>query len=219
MGLAAAVSPFRCWCGAIMQLPAWMARWREPKVGPSKLIVGLGNPGAEYAGNRHNAGFWCVDRLAEKHRLRFNSRRAHSIVGRGQITGHDVALARPQTSMNLSGKAVKQLLSGWGIPPRALLVVYDDVDLPPGAVRMRERGGAGTHNGMRSIVESIGTTDFPRLRVGIGAPPPGQDIADYVLDDPPAEDAPLLKETVERATEAIELFIRQGAAAAMNKYN
>lgn len=202
-----------------MRLPTWVARWRERDVGPSKLIVGLGNPGTEYARSRHNVGFWCLDGLAAEHRLRFNSKRAQSVVGRGQIRGQDVALAKPQTYMNLSGKAVKQLLVGWGVPPRALLVVYDDVDLPPGSLRLRERGSPGTHNGMRSIVESIGTADFPRLRVGIGAPPPGQDLADYVLDDASDEELPLIEQAIERAVDAVELFVRQGAAAAMNRYN
>lgn len=188
-------------------------------MGPSKLIVGLGNPGEEYARNRHNAGFWCLDRLGAKHRLRFGSKRAQSVVARGQLAGQDVALAKPQTYMNLSGVAAKQLLAGWRVPTQALLVVYDDVDLEPGALRLRERGGVGTHNGMRSIAESIGTTDFPRLRLGIGAPPPGHDLADYVLSDPPPEELKPLLEAVERAVEAIEVYVRQGPAAAMNRYN
>jgi PTH1 family peptidyl-tRNA hydrolase len=188
-------------------------------VGPSRLVVGLGNPGAEYAGNRHNVGFRSVDRVAERYRLRFNAKRARSLVARGQLAGQDVALAKPQTYMNLSGRAVKELLVGWGVPPRSLLVVYDDVDLPPGSLRMRERGGPGTHNGMRSIVESLGSTDFPRLRIGIGSPPPMRDLADYVLDDPTPEERSLLEEALARAVEAIELFIREGPAAAMNRYN
>ena len=202
-----------------MGLRGWASRWWGPKVGPSRLIVGLGNPGAEYAGNRHNVGFWCVDHLGERHRLRFNAKRARSIVARGRLAGHDVALAKPQTYMNLSGLAVKQLLMGWGVPTHSLLVVYDDVDLPPGSLRLRERGGAGTHNGMRSVVESLGTTEFPRLRIGIGAPPPNRDIADYVLEDPSSDELPRLREAVERSAEAIELFIRRGAGAAMNRYN
>jgi len=188
-------------------------------MGPSQLVVGLGNPGAEYAGNRHNVGFRSVDRVAERHRLRFNAKRARSLVARGQLAGQDVALAKPQTYMNLSGRAVKELLVGWGVPPRSLLVVYDDVDLPLGSLRIRERGGPGTHNGMRSIVESLGTTEFPRLRIGIGSPSPLRDLADYVLDDPTPEERTLLEEALARAVEAIELFIREGPAAAMNHFN
>lgn len=201
-----------------MGLRAWIARWRGQEVGPSRLIVGLGNPGTEYAETRHNLGFRCLDRLAEKHRLRFNTKRAQSLVARGQLAGQDVALAKPQTYMNLSGAAVKQLLVGWGVPTRSLLVVYDDIDLPSGVLRIRERGGPGTHNGMRSIVEAIGTSDFPRLRIGVGAPQ-RHDLADYVLDTPPPGESAALNEAVARAVEAIELFLRRGAAAAMNSYN
>ena len=202
-----------------MGLREWAARLRKRNVGPAKLVVGLGNPGEKYARNRHNVGFWCVDRLAEKHRLRFNSKRARSVVARGPLAGEDVALAKPQTHMNHSGAAVKQLLTGWGLPIRSLLVVYDDVDLPPGSLRLRERGTAGTHNGMRSVIESLGTSSFPRLRVGIGAPAPTQDLADYVLTDPSQEEMSSIREAVERAVDAIELFLRRGPAAAMDRYN
>ena len=106
-----------------MGLSEWLARWRGRDVGPSKLIVGLGNPGAEYSGHRHNVGFWCVDLVAERQRLRFNSKRAKSLVARGNLAGQDVALAKPQTYMNLSGTAVKQLLMGWGVPARSLFAV------------------------------------------------------------------------------------------------
>ena len=188
-------------------------------MGPSRLIIGLGNPGPEYASHRHNLGFRCLDLLADKHRLRFNAKRAQSLVARGQLAGQDIALAKPQTYMNLSGTAVKQLMVGWGIPARALLVVYDDVDLPPGTIRLRARGGAGTHNGMRSIVEALGTTDFARLRLGIGAPPPQRDIADYVLEDPLPEEEIAIREALAQAVEAIALLVRRGPEAAMNAYN
>jgi peptidyl-tRNA hydrolase, PTH1 family len=189
------------------------------EVGPSALVVGLGNPGLEYSATNHNMGFWCVDRLAEKHRLRFTGKRSKSVVARGTVAGQDVALAKPQTYMNLSGEAVKGLLAGWKMPTSALLVVYDDIDLPPGTIRIRQGGGPGTHNGMRSIVEEIRTESFPRLRIGIGGPPPGRDLAEYVLDHPTPENLPLLREAVERAVEAIEVFVRRGPAAAMNQFN
>jgi len=188
-------------------------------MGPTALIVGLGNPGLEYSATRHNIGFWCVDKLAEKHRLRFNGKRGQSVVARGTIAGQDVALAKPQTYMNLSGKAVKQLQMGWGVPSKALLIVYDDVDLEPGTIRMRSSGGPGTHNGMRSIVEDLGSESFPRLRIGIGAAPPGRNLADYVLDHPTPDDLGPLREAVERAVEAIEVMVRRGAPAAMNQFN
>ncbi len=211
----------------------WLTRLRLPggredgeaaerergEMGPSALIVGLGNPGLEYSATRHNLGFWCVDRLAEKHRLRFNAKRAQSVVARGTVAGQDAALAKPQTYMNLSGKAVRGLLMGWGVPTKALLVVYDDVDLEPGMIRLRARGGPGTHNGMRSIVDELRTEDFPRLRIGIGTAPPGRNLADYVLDHPTPEELPKLREAVDRAVEAIEVFVHRGAPAAMNQFN
>lgn len=189
------------------------------EMGPSALIVGLGNPGLEYSATRHNLGFWCVDKLAEKHRLRFTSKRSQSVVARGTVAGHDVALAKPQTYMNLSGKAVKSLLAGWSVPTKALVVVYDDVDLEPGTIRLRVQGGPGTHNGMRSIVDELRTEDFPRLRIGIGVALPGQNLADYVLDHPTPDDLPKLREAVDRAVEALEVFVRRGAPAAMNQFN
>lgn len=202
-----------------MGLRAWIARLREREMGPTSLVVGLGNPGAEYEKSRHNVGFWCVERLAEKHRLRFNTKRAQSVVARGRVSGEDVALAKPQTYMNLSGAAVKQLVVGWGLPVRNVLIVYDDVDLPLASIRMRERGGPGTHNGMRSIVQSLGATDFPRLRIGIGTPTSNQRLSDHVLGNASSEERAALDEAVGRAIEAIELFVRQGAAMAMNRYN
>ncbi len=202
------------------KLRALARRWEQRTgVGPSRLIVGLGNPGAEYAGHRHNLGFRCLDLLADKSRLRFSGKRAHSLVARGQFAGQDVALAKPQTYMNESGIAVKQLMAGWGVPARSLLVVYDDVDLPPGKIRLRAGGGPGTHNGMRSIVDEIGSTAFPRLRLGIGSPPPGSDLADYVLADPSPDEALAMQEGLALAVDAIALFVRRGPEAAMNAYN
>lgn len=189
------------------------------EMGPSWLIVGLGNPGLEYSATRHNMGFLCLDRLATKHRLRFTGKRAKSAVARGTVSGQDVALAKPQTYMNLSGEAVRELLKVYGVPLRALLVVYDDVDLPTGTIRLRERGGPGTHNGMRSIVEELGNTDFPRLRIGVGQPTDGQDLADYVLGVPTPEERALLEEALGKAVEAIETVVRSGIGAAMNQHN
>ena len=191
----------------------------EQEMGPSTLIVGLGNPGLEYSATRHNLGFLCLDRLASKHRLRFTGKRGKSVLARGAINGHDVALAKPQTYMNLSGESVRDLLRIYKMPTSALLVVYDDVDLPTGTVRIRERGGAGTHNGMRSIVDEIGTTDFARLRIGVGMPTNGQNLADYVLGLPPPEERAVLDEALDRGVEAIETVARRGIGAAMNQFN
>jgi PTH1 family peptidyl-tRNA hydrolase len=191
----------------------------EHERGPSTLIVGLGYPGLEYSATRHNMGFLCLDRLATRHRLRFTGKRAKSVLARGAIGGHDVALAKPQTYMNLSGESVRELLRLYGMPTKSLLVVYDDVDLPVGTVRIRERGGPGTHNGMRSIVDEIGTTEFPRLRIGVGMPTNGQNLADYVLGLPTAEERAVLDEAMDRAVDAIEPLARRGIGAAMNAFN
>src|SRR4051812_14817313 len=191
----------------------------EQEMGPSTLIVGLGNPGLEYSATRHNMGFLCLDRLATKHRLRFTGKRAKSSLARGAIGGHDVALAKPQTYMNLSGESVRELLRLYAMPTRSLLVVYDDVDLPLGTVRLRERGGPGTHNGMRSIVDEIGSDDFPRLRIGVGMPTDGQNLADYVLGLPTPDERTVLDEALDRCVEAIETVARRGIGAAMNKFN
>ena len=188
-------------------------------MGPSTLIVGLGNPGLEYSATRHNLGFLCLDRLATKHRLRFTSKRGKSALARGAISGHDVALAKPQTYMNLSGESVRDLLRLYKMPTSALLVVFDEVDLPLGTIRLRERGGPGTHNGMRSIVEEIGTTNFPRLRIGVGMPADGQNLADYVLGLPPPEERAVLDEALDRGVAAIETVARRGIGAAMNQFN
>lgn len=191
----------------------------EHEMGPSTLIVGLGNPGLEYSATRHNMGFLCLDRLATKHRLRFTGKRAKSVLARGTIGGHDVALAKPQTYMNLSGESVRELLRIYGMPTKSMLVVYDDVDLPTGTVRIRERGGPGTHNGMRSIVDEIGTTEFARLRIGVGMPTNGQNLADYVLGLPTPEERAALDEALEKSVEAIETVARRGIGTAMNQFN
>src|SRR3954464_4953839 len=134
------------------------------------LVVGLGNPGREYQDTRHNAGFMCADILADRHGLRYNQKRPRSQVAVGAFAGTRLVLAKPQTYMNLSGEAVRGLTREMGVPPVGMLVVYDDVDLPLGTIRLRQSGSPGTHNGMRNIVECLGTINFPRLRIGIGQP-------------------------------------------------
>jgi PTH1 family peptidyl-tRNA hydrolase len=191
----------------------------EHEMGPNTLIVGLGNPGLEYSATRHNLGFLCLDRLATRHRLRFTGKRAKSVLARGTVNGNDLALAKPQTYMNLSGESVRELLRIYKMPTSGLLVVYDDVDLPTGTVRIRERGGPGTHNGMRSIVDELGTTDFARLRIGVGMPTDGQKLADYVLGLPTPEERIVLDEAIDRSVEAIETVARRGIGAAMNQFN
>jgi len=183
-----------------------------------KLIVGLGNPGRQYAHNRHNVGFQCLDRLAQAHGLSFARRRAKASLALGKITDVGVVLARPLTYMNLSGRAVRQLVSFYQLPLVDILVIYDDLDLPLGTIRLRPEGGSGGHKGMRSIIEALGSQAFPRLRVGIDRPP-GNDAVSYVLSDFTADERITLESVYERVVAAVELFLGEGIEAAMNVYN
>jgi len=184
------------------------------------LIVGLGNPGEEYAKTRHNLGFRCVKLLADRHNLSFSGKRAKSRIAEGVIAGQRVALAKPFTFMNLVGQAVVGLCQWYKITPaQELLVIYDDLDLPFGVLRLRERGSAGTHNGMKSLVGQLGTQVFPRLRIGIGQGPAGRDAAKYVLGRFTREEEAQLPDICARALDAVEIILRDGFTAAMNRYN
>jgi PTH1 family peptidyl-tRNA hydrolase len=185
----------------------------------SYLIAGLGNPGPRYAGNRHNVGFRCLELLAVAHDLAFDKRQKRSRVALGTVQGRRVLLAQPQTFMNESGSAVVPLARFYRVPPERLLVVYDDLDLPLGTLRLRPAGGSGGHKGMRSIIERLGDQDFSRLRVGIGRPPGRMDPTAYVLQDFSAEEKPLVEEALERAVAAIETWLCDGIQAAMSRYN
>jgi PTH1 family peptidyl-tRNA hydrolase len=184
------------------------------------LVAGLGNPGPEYADHRHNIGFQVVEALARSHALTFARRkeiRAH--VGQGRIAGRAVFLAKPQTYMNLSGRSVGRLQRTYEIPPEQILIVYDDLDLPLGRLRMRPEGGSGGHKGMRSIIDVLGTQAFPRLRVGVDRPPGRMDPAEYVLRPFGEEEQELIDEVLERAVAAIECWLAEGIVAAMDKFN
>ena len=179
----------------------------------------MGNPGPEYAANRHNVGFHCVEHLAVAHGLAFNKRQKRALVALGAIGEWRVILAQPQTFMNESGCAVVPLAHFYRVPLERLLVVYDDLDLPLGTVRLRPEGGSGGHKGIRSVIEHLGSQNFGRLRIGIGRPPGRMDPAAYVLQDFSAEEEPLLEETLERAVAAIETWLREGIKVAMDRYN
>ncbi len=183
------------------------------------LIAGLGNPGAQYAANRHNVGFQCVERLAARYDLTFDKRQKRARVASGSIHERRVILVKPQTFMNESGRSVVSLARFYKVPAVRLLVVYDDLDLAPGTLRMRPEGGSGGHKGMRSIAGHLGEQGFPRLRIGIGRPPGRMDPAAYVLRNFSTEEGPLLDETLERAVAAIELWLREGVEVAMSQYN
>lgn len=185
-----------------------------------RLIVGLGNPGAQYARTRHNIGWIVVDAFAARYRITFDGHEKDAATGRGRVAGGSVLLAKPLTFMNLSGSSVAGLVRAHLDAPSDLLVVYDDVDLPLGRLRLRERGSAGTHNGMRSIIETLGTGDFARLRVGIRGEEHGErNLADYVLSDfSPAEEA-TVDDAVRRSVEALLFFCRGDLRHAMTRVN
>lgn len=185
----------------------------------SFLIVGLGNPGREYQGSRHNAGFMVVDRLAERLGVKFTRLESKALVVKGNYQGQRLLLAKPQTYMNLSGQAVRALVGFYKIPLNHLLVSYDDVDLPLGALRIRPGGGSAGQKGMASIIESLGAQDFPRMRIGIGRPPGRMDAADYVLQNFSVAEKEVLDATLERAVDAILVFVTKGLDAAMNQFN
>jgi len=190
-----------------------------------KLIVGLGNPGKTYAHNRHNVGFRCLNYLARLHSIRFDHRQCRARVGIGEIRGEKVLLARPGTFMNLSGESMACLVHKHDIPLSDLLVIYDDLDLPLGKIRLRQNGGSGGHKGMNSIISALGSEDFPRIRVGIGRPRAEEQsineeaIVNYVLSDfSPPEEA-IIKPVIVKVSEAIDCFLTQGTEAAMSKFN
>jgi peptidyl-tRNA hydrolase, PTH1 family len=186
-----------------------------------RVVVGLGNPGEGYAGTRHNVGFQVASRLAKRARAEFAVKAADSRIAEGSIDGVRVAIARPQTFMNDSGRAVRKLLDRYRIQPSELLVVFDEVDLPLGKIRLREKGGSGTHNGMRSIVAAIGE-DFPRLRVGVGPADPLREIGDlvqFVLEPFEADERATAETSLTRAAEAVEVALREGIQPAMTKFN
>jgi PTH1 family peptidyl-tRNA hydrolase len=184
------------------------------------LIVGLGNPGSEYARHRHNIGFQVVETLAQSHGLAFSrQKRMKAYVAAGQITGKSVVLAKPKTYMNLSGQAVGRLQRAHHVPTDQILVVYDDLDLPLGRLRLRAAGGSGGHKGMRSIIDVLGDQGFPRLRIGIDRPPGKTDPADYVLQPVSKVEACVLSQSVDRAVAAIECWLNEGIVMAMDRFN
>lgn len=183
------------------------------------LIVGLGNPGREYADTRHNIGFLCVDEIARAHGLSFSRQQAGALVADGLIGGRRVTLAKPQGFMNRSGQSVAGLARFYQIPLERVMVIFDDLDLPLGTIRLRKEGGAGGHKGMRDIIQRLGSEGFPRLRFGIGRPPGRTDPAAYVLRPFDAEELPVVEEARWRAVRAIETWLAEGIEIAMSRYN
>ena len=183
-----------------------------------KYVFGLGNPGRKYKGSRHNAGFDVVDVLAERYGIHLRQKpRLEVAMGDGVVAGVRAALCEPQTFMNVSGYAVSAVLAYLGGTPADLIVVYDDIDLPFGAIRIREKGSAGTHNGMRSIVSYLHTQDFVRVRIGIGQPDDGVPLTSYVLGK--FADEPETRELIERGADAVEMILHSGVQTAQRTYH
>jgi len=182
------------------------------------LIVGLGNPGPVYSRTRHNAGFICVERMAERNSLAFDTRRLKAEIARGTVALKPLMLAKPQTYMNESGQSVGELVRWYKVDLKNLLIIYDELDLSPGQLRLRERGSAAGHNGVKSIIQHLGTDEFARLRFGIGRPERGLG-RDYVLNNFTRQEQPIISDTIDLAAEAAETWLREGIVAAMNKYN
>jgi PTH1 family peptidyl-tRNA hydrolase len=183
-----------------------------------RLIVGLGNPGREYESTRHNIGFWWVDELARLQQLNFRSEsKFHGLTARGQLHGHEVFLLKPQTFMNVSGRSVAALAQFYKIAPAEMLVVHDELDLPPGVARLKIGGGHGGHNGLKDIIAQLGTRDFWRLRIGIGHPGDRAAVVDYVLNDPRREERELMEQAMHKAQDIAHLVIEGKTEAAMLK--
>ena len=183
------------------------------------LIVGLGNPEPEYSKTRHNMGFDTINKIASKYKIEMNRTKFNAIYGSGIIEGKKVILVKPQTFMNLSGQAVREFVNFYKVENDNLIVIYDDMDIEKGTMKTRKKGGPGSHNGMKSIVHEIASTDFPRVRIGIGTPENKNDAVNYVIGHVTDEEYELLQKGVEKAELAVEEILKNGIDAAMNKYN
>lgn len=182
------------------------------------VIVGLGNPGKKYQNTRHNMGFITVDYLAAKHNIKVNKIAFKALVGDGNIANQRVILVKPQTYMNLSGQSVREILSYYKVDIENLIVIYDDIDIETGKLRIRKKGSAGSHNGMKSVIYDIKSEDFPRVRIGIGGERK-MTLRDFVTGGFSKEEKPLLEDAVERAARAVEIILAEGIDTAMNRYN
>jgi PTH1 family peptidyl-tRNA hydrolase len=184
-----------------------------------KLVVGLGNPGYEYYLTPHNLGFMAVDRLAESCGVEISRREAQALTASTELEGEAVVLAKPQTFMNLSGMAVARLLARYELPVEDLMVLVDDVDLPFGSLRVRRRGSAGSHNGLKSIIGALESDQFGRVRMGVKPERPVEDLVSYVLGPFRKADLEVLAEMVDQASEAVRFILKEGISRAMNRYN
>lgn len=183
------------------------------------LIVGLGNPENEYANTRHNMGFDTINEIAKRNNITITKSKFKGLYETAIIQGKKVILLKPQTYMNLSGESIKEICEFYNIEPKDIIVIYDDIDIGKGKIKLRKKGGPGSHNGMKSVVQELGTTEFPRVRVGIGQPEFKNDMINYVIGKVPEEEQQILAEGVKKASEAVEEIIKNGIDIAMNKFN
>lgn len=183
------------------------------------LVVGLGNPENDYSQTRHNMGFNAINKIAEEYKINVNKNKYKGLYGNGTIEGQKVILLKPQTYMNLSGKSIKEVVDFYKIDLDNIIVIYDDIDIEPGKIKIRKSGGSGSHNGMRSVVEELKTERFKRVRIGIGAPEDKSDLIEYVIGAIPKEEKEKLNEGVELAKNAVIEILKDGIDKAMNKFN
>lgn len=184
-----------------------------------KLIVGLGNPGMQYAKTRHNIGFEAIDVLAQCYHIPLNKNKFKAEIGEGSIGGEKVILMKPQTYMNLSGEAISPCKNWYKIDLKDILIIYDDVTLDVGQLRLRKTGSAGGHNGIKSIIQHLGSSDFPRIKIGVGEKPSGWDLADYVLGKLNEEEVQVMETRLKDVAKAVEMIIQKDMDLAMNYYN
>ncbi len=184
-----------------------------------KLVAGLGNPGRDYAGTRHNIGFGVIARISDKYNIPLTGKEHKAICGKGMIGGEKVILAQPQTFMNLSGECVRSLVDYYKLESEDIIIAYDDIDLEVGQLRIRSKGSAGGHNGIKNIISHLGTNEFPRVKVGVGGKPEGGDLVRHVLGRFSREDEKVIGEVLDVAVEAVETILSDGVEAAMNRYN
>lgn len=184
-----------------------------------KIIVGLGNPTAQYEGTRHNVGFSVIYALGDEYDISVDTKKHKALIGKGIIGGEKVILAMPMTYMNLSGESVRELVDYYKCGNDDIIVIYDDISLDVGKIRLRKKGSAGGHNGIKNIISHLGTDEFSRIKVGIGEKPKNMDLADYVLGRFSKTEQPVIRESVSTAARAVYTALTEGMDAAMNKYN
>ena len=183
------------------------------------VIAGLGNPGPQYINTRHNVGFDTVDVIADKLQININKIKHKALIGEGMLDDTKIMLVKPQTYMNSSGESIRDIVEWYKIPLSNLIIIYDDIDLDLGKIRIKKKGSSGTHNGMKSVIYQLQSEDFPRVRIGLGKPPEKWDLVNYVLGKFPPEERKVVDVAVKLAAKAVEVIINSGVEAAMNKYN